>query len=518
MEKKIYHMKKIFLLILAGLLIQGCSEDFLDRTNPNELSDQSFWLSLKDANMAIMGCYDGLQTYFDCDPWDWAILRTDHMSDNGYMDWGGWMPGGETARGKLSPVDTWGDAHGVIWDKSYSVIGRTNRVIANVPAMAEDEIITTDEANRIVAEAKFIRAMVYLYMTMTLRDVPLITEPLTIEEAQVGKTMKDEIVSFIISDVEGSYEDLPMSIGAGEWGRASQGAALALLARINLWHGNFQQAASYAQQVIDMGQYALYPDYHQLFRPENEQNEEVVFSVSYVRGPEDNGFRYHGSWGTNPPAAVSALSNLANDFYCTDGLPIDESPLYDPVDQNANRDPRLHTTVIVQGDTWRGDSLTEPPLGGNTDYEPRKFVEEWNDENHFDKDQDFAVIRYAHVLLIRAEALAQLNQSAGEVISLIDEIRARVGMPAVEGNPSGEELLDIVKHERRVETAFEGLRWFDLRRWGIFKERAYDYYNDVEAATYGLAERQWSDKLWVWPIPQSELDLVEVLEQHPEWQ
>jgi len=510
-------MKKIVHLIIISLLIASCSEDFLDRTNPNELSDQVFWGSLKDAEMAIMGCYDGLQSYFDCDPWSWGILRTDHMSDNGYLDWGSWMPGGAVARGRVSPVYNWGNAHGVIWEKSYSVIGRTNRVIANVPQMAEDGLIDQADADRIVAEARFIRAMVYLYMTVTIRDVPLVKTPLTIEEANLGKTQKDEIVSFIISDVENSYQDLPQATSGGDWPRASQGAALALLARINLWHGNYGEAASYAQQVIDMGQYALYPSYDDLFRPENEQNEEVVFAVSFIRGPEDRGFQYHGSWGTNPPAAVSALSNLANDFYCTDGLPIDESPLYDPVDLNANRDPRLHTTVIVQGDTWRGDSLTEPPLGGKTSVEPRKFVEEWNNENHFDKDQDFYVIRYAHVLLMRAEALAQQDQNPGEVIQLINQIRDRVGMPHVQGNPNGSDLLDIVKHERRVETAFEGLRWFDIRRWGIFKERAYDYYMEVEAPTYGLADRQWSDKLMVWPIPQNELDVVEALEQHDEW-
>jgi hypothetical protein len=153
----------------------------------------------------------------------------------------------------------------------------------------------------------------------------------------------------------------------------------------------------------------------------------------------------------------------------------------------------------------------------------RKWTEEDNDLNQFDSPQDFYVFRYAHVLLILAEALVQSgNYNESEVLSLINQVRDRVGMPHVqdvEGTGfSQQELLDIVKHERRVETALEGLRYFDLKRWGELKERAFDFYMQNEASQYGLAERVWSDKMMKWPIPQPEIDVNENLQQHPEWQ
>jgi hypothetical protein len=159
----------------------------------------------------------------------------------------------------------------------------------------------------------------------------------------------------------------------------------------------------------------------------------------------------------------------------------------------------------------------------------RKWTEENNSENHFDSPQDFYVIRYAHVLLMRAEALVQSGSySEGEVIGLINHIRDRVNMPHVEDvegtGLSQSELLEVVKHERRVETAFEGLRYFDLMRWGELKKKYDEYMNGGELQEMkdrGFPtprDRVFEDpKHWKWPIPQSELDNNKALEQHSEW-
>jgi len=515
-------MKKILTILILSLFAVSCGEDFLERTNPNALSNESFWSSEKDAQMAIRGCYDVLQSgdYYDSGPWSAGIFRTDFMSDNGYCVWGSWMPGGATARGKISPSNTWSAL--ALWEASYTMLGRTNRVIEFVPGMAEKGILSQEKADQIVAEAKFLRAMTYNLLTMTFVDVPCVKKPLTLEECEVGKTPKSEIVTFMTEDLEGAIEHLPEA-GSTEFGRATKGAGLALLARIYLYHGQYDKAAQRAQDVMNLGNYSLFSDYHELFTPENETASEVIFSVRFERGLGGNeGANFPGYWGNATVVHQAPLANLAESFYCTDGLPIDQSPRYNPDLPDENRDPRFNATVVAKGSTWRGDSLASAP-STPTDYAMRKYTEEDNNLNQFDSPQDFYVFRYAHVLLIRAEALVQSgNYNISEVVGLVNQLRDRVGMPRVqdvEGTGLGQqELLELVKHERRVETALEGLRYFDLKRWGELKERAFDYYMQNEASQYGLAERVWSDKMMKWPIPQPEIDVNENLSQHPEWQ
>lgn len=273
-------MKKIFsILFIATILITGCSEDFLDRKSLTALADDTFWTTAADAEMALAGCYSNLQNahLYDSDPWASGVVRWDYMSDDGWVRWG-WMQGGAISRGEHSTTD------GLVsnfWKQSYQTIVRCNRVIDTVPTLGDD-VISASSSAQIVAEAKFIRALIYNLMSMTFEDVPLITAIQPVEEAETPKSPKADIVAFILSDLEGCVEALPAK-GADDWGRATKGAGYALLARINLYNANWSAAASWAQKVIDQG-YTLYPDFHGLFQNANEINDEVIFPVRFMRG------------------------------------------------------------------------------------------------------------------------------------------------------------------------------------------------------------------------------------------
>lgn len=504
------------LFILIGVF-SSCSDEFLDRKSLTALADDNFWTNENDAHLALMGCYDALQNQwiFDSDPWGGGTLRLDFLSDNGYTNWQ-WMAGGLIAEGKHSATE-W--MVGEMWNSAYAAIVRCNLVISKIP---EIEDIDADVAARMIAEAKVIRATVYNLLAMTYKDVPLITEPQTVEESNVPKDSQQAIVQFMIDDMNDAIQDLPESVPASEWGRITKGAGMAMLARIYLWHGYYTEAASMAENVMGLG-YSLFSDYRTLFTTENEVNDEIVFTVAFDRILDD-GSNFAGFWGEGFQNYQRPLPNMVNDYYCIDGLPIDQSPLYNPDKKSENRDPRFSATLVSNGDTWRGKLVTGQP----TEY-MRKWTEENNSENHFDSPQDFYVIRYAHVLLMRAEALVQSGSySEGEVIGLINQIRDRVNMPHVEDvegtGLSQSELLDIVKHERRVETAFEGLRYFDLMRWGELKEKYDEYMNGGELQE--MKDRKFptprdrifeDPKHWKWPIPQSELDNNKALEQHSEW-
>lgn len=504
---------KIYLSIFL-IALSACSDNFLDRKSLNDLSSDTFWSTEDDARMALMGCYSALQDpyLFDSDPYTGGVNRLDYLTDNGYTAWQ-WMAGGDVAQGTHNATswivrDTWRSA--------YRAIGRANQVIEFVPGIDFNEA----SKKRIVAEAKVIRATVYLLLAMTYHDVPLITTPQSIQEASVPKNTHDEIMNFITADLEAIVNDLPVpaDVPSAEYGRITRGAALATLARAYLYHKSYAKAAEAAQKVIDLGHYTLATDYATLFKTANERNNEVIFSVAFDRILDD-GSAFAGYWGMIDYQRV--LPNLADEFYCTDGLSPSESALYDETKPSLNRDPRFRTTIVSNGDTWKD----KPVVGEEGFYYQRKYAEEENNEDHFDSPQDFYVLRYADVLLMRAEALVQAGgYDEDEVIGLIDQVRDRVHMPLV-GDVEGtglnaQVLLNIIKHERRVELAFEGLRYFDLIRWDELGDR-YEWYMANELAA--IQALQYPDALprrfvsTRWPLPQAELDVNKALLQHDEW-
>lgn len=513
-------MKKIFsILFIATILLTACSDDFLDRKSLTELADDTFWTTEADAEMALAGCYSNLQSphIYDADPWASGVVRWDYMTDDGWVRWG-WMQGGKVSRGEHSTTD------GLItnfWKQSYQTIVRCNRVIETVPTL-DAEVIPTATAAQIVAEAKFIRALIYNLMTMTYEDVPLVTSIQPVEEAEIAKSPKADIVSFILTDLEDCVEDLAARGGA-DWGRATKGAGYALLSRINLYNENWTEAANWAQKVIDMD-YTLFPDFGALFQSANEINDEVIFPVRFMRGPDEDGANFAGYWGTGVKNYEEVLPNLANDYFCIDGKPITESDLYNSQIPAENRDPRLGASIVTNNSLWRG-SVLNTFSKTRTGYAQRKYMEEGNSENHFDADEDFYVFRLGEVLLMRAEALAESGGSSTEIFALINQLRDResVQMPHVDqaevDNYFGGSIVEMVRHERRIETAFEGLRYIDLKRWGILKERAIDYYMENEKANNNkLSDRHWlGPQQLIWPIPQSEIDVNKMLEQHAVW-
>ena len=510
-------MKKIFsILFIATILLASCSEDFLDRKSLTALADDTFWSSKADAEMALAGCYDALQDnyLFNGDPWSGGISnRWEYMSDNGWCRWK-WMAGGTIERGENTTSDWLGDD---FWKSSYKVIGRCNLVIKMVPTM-DAELIEAEEAAQIIAEAKLIRAMMYNYLTMTYEDVPLVTTVQNPAEANVAKSSKEDIVDFIIKDLEACVDDLAAP-GTTNWGRATRGAGNALLARINLYNENWSAAIKAADAVLDEG-YSLHSNYKALFSTANEMSNEVIFSVRFLRGPDEQGANFAAYWkGVGLMNYQEALPNLGEDFFCTDGEPITSSPLYNADVPSQDRDARFDGTLVSKGSVYNDAA---PPMQKVwTKYAQRKYTEEGAvDEDHFDANEDFYVFRLGHVLLIKAEALAESGAAATDVFDVINQLRPRANMPLMDqaevNNYFGGSVVEAVRHERRVETAFEGLRYLDLKRWGIMEERV-AYYNANDRVDGRMSIRTFSAKNYVWPIPQFELDINTALEQHDLW-
>ncbi len=536
-------------LPLCGMLLltaTSCGDDFFNISNPNEISETNFWKTEDDALMALTGCYDAMQSgdlFNDyIDGWKFGFLCRETCTDNGDHSWGDWMLGSTIAKGTSSTND---ECFSKYWNSNYELIKRCNTLIKNIDGMTIDET----KKNAFKAEAIALRALGYCDLVSVFRDVPYLEEPLTLVECEPARTSKEEIATKVLADLKANLPNLPAK-GSASKGRLTQEAGYAIMGRMALFTKHYDEAIDAYQHVI--GKYSLftsgdgsdgYKNYSELFTEKNEECDEVILGIHYAGPGLNEGQTFSISWGA-PMNAIEATRNLCDDYYCTDGLPIDKSPLFkgktgkdaynaDHPDyaRYENRDPRLKGTLFVPGMTWLNDVYdydkdTNPSgkkLSANSQVAIMKWFVPENMANEYDGSLDYYVMRYAEVLLSLSEAMIEKGgYSQSEITKYINEVRERVHMPKVEDvegtGLTQEQLRQIVRHERRVELAFEDLRFADLYRWGEWKN-SIDRMNQ-EYATYGSGcyERQYrGEQDDVWPIPQNEIDTDKNLKQHKEW-
>lgn len=521
------------LLLIATLTLGSCSDDFLQKDSLTSVSKNTFWKTSTDALEGLTACYDALQNGFlynddkNQGKWDGCgPINMGCMTDNGgRFNWSGWTPGYDICNGTHSS-----SSHLVqqYWTACYEAIKRCNSLIANVEGV---DMADATKA-QYIAEAKVIRALVYLNLTMTYHDVPYITTVQSLTEANTPKTDKATIVSGIKQDVKDAADILPVT--PEQRGRITKGAALALLGRIALYNDEWDEAISAYTQVTQMG-YSLFPDYTALFTEDNEACDEIIWPIRYEGPGKDEGNAIGGHWGA-PIEAENGTIDMADAFYMLDGTPCTDTKVCDTnadgtpnlwspnTARYENRDPRLKATLFVPGMAWGGNTNL---YGGSaasfsTIYIMKYFNPSLSWSSSWDAGQDFYLIRYAEVLLSLAEAYIESNKNLDAAVSLIDQVRQRSGMPTVEQvegtGLSQAALRDIVRHERRVELAFEGFRLFDLYRWHTLKD-AVDRIN-TEAEKYGFAyeyRNYRGEQEYVWPIPLTELDSNSELTQHDLW-
>ncbi len=513
----------------AGLALTACSDSFLQEDSMTESSSATFWKTAADAKMALAACYDGLQSsqLYNGGPWNFGPLNMDCMTDNGgHFNWSGWMEGYDIANGTHSP-SSW--AVGSYWADNYEVIKRCNNVLANIDRVS----ISDADRARYKAEAVTLRALIYTNLTMTYNDVPYLTEPLSISSAECGSTKRAEIVESEIALLQHCYNDLPEK---AELGRVTKGACLAVLGRMALYNEKWDVAVDAYQEVLKLG-YSLEDDYAKLFTLAGQTSPEIIFSVRFEGPGLGEGCGFNAHWNT-PLEAMNGTLNLADDYYKTDGIKVADTD-YGEMEggklnvskPNAahwqNRDPRLYATLFVPGMTWNGKGGSGAWYGGaaasfSTVY-VMKYFDPSDTGNSWDNGQDFYVVRYAEVLLSLAEAMVQRGSyDEKTVVELVNRVRSRAHMPEVEkvegSGLSKDALLDIIKHERRVELAFEGLRLFDIYRWRQLDKAVAAV--EAERTAYNLAYEKRiynGERDYVWPIPTGELDSNKQLEQHVLW-
>ncbi len=465
------HFKNYILLGMAALLGTACS-DFLDVSPKDALSPSTTWQSEDDAEKFAIGCYDGWESgdqivYFDCG------------SDFGYnnFSWEGYRPWGDGTLTAASPGTT-------LYD--FTTIRRCNTFMENI-----DDIEFTSEAtkNDLIAQVRFLRAYNYFKMNWWYGGVPIIDNYETAQEAQVPRNTEDEVRAFVeqeLDEITSMLNETP-----SERGRVAQGAALALRMREALYYEDWATAKDRAQQIIDLGQYSLDADYSNLFTLSGQTSSEIILAVQYIentRGLSVIGQMYNngdGGWSSIVPTY-----DLIDVYEMENGLTIDEAGSgYDETHPFANRDPRLAMSVCYPGaDYVNANGVTavfntlDQQIDGssNANYmtsadNASKTGLTWNKylapitqySNIWNTSASPIVFRYAEVLLSWAEAENELNGPSAEVYNKLNQIRTRVGMPEVDQTKYGTQatLRELIRRERAVELAGEGLRRADIVRW-----------------------------------------------------
>lgn len=337
----------------------------------------------------------------------------------------------------------------------------------------------------------------------------------------------------------------------------------------NLTRANelFNTAVDMAKSVINLNEYSLYPDFRELFTYDGEQSSEIIFDYQRVSG--QNGWPV---WQQFAPSSMGSFVNvtptreLVDRFPMIDGLPISESPLYDPApprityDSNGNpvvetlgmyadRDPRFYGTVLFPGGEFNGVIYNSYPACSDgapegycsptsdrilitdfnntyTGYTGMKYIDLQDQSSPTNSGLNIIKMRYADILLMYAEAKAELNELDSSVNDALAAIRDRVSLPMPYDltTMTQADAIDFIRNERAIELAWEGLRLADIRRWGIAQTVLNGSTHGIDVARSdggfaplpGIHARSFTaPRDYIWPIPASERDLNPNLNQNP---
>jgi len=575
-------MKKYILypFMFVFLLLQGCYE--LDLSPLDASSDINFWNTESQLMGASYVCYE--------------IFQKDMLNfGEGCAESAMWGDP-KNALNKVSsgvhpytiafPVSSW-------WNYFYANIFYCNNFLENYNRAN----IAQEIKDRYAAEVKVIRAMDYFYLTSLYGDVPLVTRVLSPEDPEMKspRTPRSEVVDFLLEDLDWAVsklgEEIPIGTNAG---RINRWAALAVKSRIALFNERWKEAAEAAEDVMNSGKYELYKEggandaYYRLFTvganqsKGNANNKETMIAGLYLENKKMHNLSAE-IMSQSDYNRFNPSKSLVDAYLCTDGKPaklgyeykdnpgIQLSPLYKEdayEDYWKNRDPRMEQTIMKPGTVWWGGNdginnfdVFQVPRFVNkgrtgsvtlTGFYFKKYSAPETSAPPSRDCNDIILLRYAEVLLTYAEAAYHLNGenlTQEQIDNSINIIRARVNMHPMkltELNEWGLDLLKEIKRERRIELAFEGLRYLDILRWkegerlalstlGVKKSMIDVYISQglehnftnvdnngdiiVEGSSLdGTGPRTFDPaKHYLWPVPQLERMKNPNFGQNPNW-
>jgi len=518
-------MKKLILIFCAALtLIFTSCDSWLLEPSPGVTKLEDFFTVGQTAIQSTNAAYVPMMwefnsTYFP----EWFI--GDVVSDDA-------LKGGQSVGDMADVYDMenfkTNSNNGFLLDyyrAQYQGVGRCNLALSQIPQMTPDSVMTLSVQNRLVGELKFLRAMYYFRLVRVFGGVPKVTAPVfSSADWQQPRATKDEIYTQIISDLQDANIKLwkKSQYPVTDLGRVTKGAAQAMLLKANLYIHNYADAKRWGDSIIASNEYSLVSNYADNFTLTGENGPESVFEIQYMEDPtsdygEGDGFtrgtftviltrsrssKLGGGWGFSKPT-----QNLYNEYEVGD--------------------PRRDATILNPTNAEIETPEQEIYLGSR--YLNRKYSLLNADNSiiqlaHATRGPiNNKAIRYSDVLLMYAEACCE-NNNLDRAKWALEEVRKRargndVILPAFPYGSYVDNQTDLriaIRHERRVELAMEGHRWFDLCRWGVAKQ-VMDAYKATETPQAQAEMAPFiADKNELMPIPSKEIDL-NPMDQNPKY-
>lgn len=391
--------------------------------------------------------------------------------------------------------DAYNDRMQELWRQSYNAINASNVAIDRIEQI-DGANIAEDIRQRLINEAKFLRALHYFNLVRWFGGVPLVIHELNSlnpDDLYVAKSTEDEVYHQIISDLQDA-ESLPATYSDADIGRATSGSAKSLLAKVYLTQKDWQLAADKSKEVIESNQYQLFASFADVFNVATKNGKEHIFSAQFLGNA---GYQGNSLAGRSAPADVPGINgDYADALHIAGGL-------YQSYAANDSRRAVTFVTEIISPVDGKLYTLANPQF--------HKYYDPAVVGNQSQSSKNLPIIRYAEVLLIHAEAINELTGPTAEAYAAIDEVRSRAGIEKLQELSPGlnkDEFRDTIFQERRKELVYEYQRWFDLVRRGPD-----NYIKVLKAAGKTLAVARHVH----FPTPQREIDLNPKLTQHPDW-
>lgn len=466
---------------MCVLLMTSCS-DLLDKEPLGRLDADTYFRTAADAEQAVNTAYRPLLINNTNNNYYW-VLGTVAADDA--------IAGGDGSRPGINDIDLMHQTPATqelndFWKLNYGGIVQANTVIEKTPLIDADQAFK----DRIIGEALFLRSYYHFVLAQVFGDVPMILGIQAPDEVFVARTPQASVFAQVASDCALAATLLPVSYGASDVGRATKGAALALQAKAQLYLKDYNAVLASIASIKALGIYALTVNYNDNFTDSTQNNSESVFEIQHSNLELGVGNNLNQQWASKKIPDGYGFAEVDTSFQHT----------FEP------NDPRILFTIARKNEDYFG--YIYKASYSSTGSSPRKYLQDTSEVSQkSDGSINYTYIRYAEVLLWEAEALAELGRTTEALVPL-EEVRARARAQAADPSTTlppitttdQQELLNIIRHERRVELGFEMHRFFDLVRWGIAQDV-------IPGFIVGKNE--------VFPIPQTERDLNPNLSQNP---